>query len=152
MWNAISLVVLCAKPPSQGTHQRRDSRSLSQCPIPTSTAHQLIGSHGLRPATRGHDAIMTVVDRFSKRGMFILYRKDMIANNLIYTTLSTWSMCVLSALLLCCVIHRWHVLYIGGMGCITATCTQCSHSAKTWLNGSPLNSPMTTSTSSSMVL
>ena len=39
---------------------------------------------GLPPTTRGHDAIMTVVDRFSKRGMFIPCRKDMTADDLIY--------------------------------------------------------------------
>ena len=32
---------------------------------------------------RGHDAIMTVVDRFSKRGMYIPCRKDMTADNLV---------------------------------------------------------------------
>ena len=37
--------------------------------------------------TRGHDAIMTVVDRFSKRGMLILCRKDMTADDLIYVFL-----------------------------------------------------------------
>ena len=42
---------------------------------------------GLPPTTRGHDAIMTVVDRFSKRGMFIPCRKDMTADNLIYVFL-----------------------------------------------------------------
>ena len=42
---------------------------------------------GLPPNTRGHDAIMTVVDRFSKRGMFIPCRKDMTADDLIYVFL-----------------------------------------------------------------
>ena len=42
---------------------------------------------GLPPTTRGHDAIMTVVDRFSKRGMFIPCRKDMTADDLIYVFL-----------------------------------------------------------------
>ena len=42
---------------------------------------------GLPPPTRGHDAIMTVVDRFSKRGMFIPCRKDMTADDLIYVFL-----------------------------------------------------------------
>ena len=42
---------------------------------------------GLPPTTRGHDAIMTVVDRFSKRGMFIACRKDMTADDLIYVFL-----------------------------------------------------------------
>ena len=42
---------------------------------------------GLPPTTSGHDAIMTVVDRFSKRGMFIPCRKDMTADELIYVFL-----------------------------------------------------------------
>ena len=42
---------------------------------------------GLPPTTRGHDAIMTVVDRISKHGMFIPCRKDMTADNLIYVFL-----------------------------------------------------------------
>ena len=42
---------------------------------------------GLPTTTRGHDAIMTVVDRFSKRGMFIPCRKDMTADDLIYVFL-----------------------------------------------------------------
>ena len=42
---------------------------------------------GLPPTTRGHDAIMTVVDRFSKRGMFIPCRKGMTADDLIYVFL-----------------------------------------------------------------
>ena len=42
---------------------------------------------GLPPTTRGHDAIMTVVDRFSKRGVFIPCRKDMTADDLIYVFL-----------------------------------------------------------------
>ena len=42
---------------------------------------------GLPSATRGHDAIMTVVDRFSKRGMFIPCRKDMTADDLVYVFL-----------------------------------------------------------------
>ena len=41
----------------------------------------------LPPTTRGHDAIMTMVDRFSKRGMFIPCRKDMTADDLIYVFL-----------------------------------------------------------------
>ena len=42
---------------------------------------------GLPPTTRGHDAIMTAVNRFSKRGMFIPCRKHMTADDLIYVFL-----------------------------------------------------------------
>ena len=42
---------------------------------------------GLPPTTRGHDAIMTVVNGSSKRGMFIPCRKDMTADDLIYVFL-----------------------------------------------------------------
>ena len=42
---------------------------------------------GLPPTTRGHDAIMTVVDRFSKSGIFIPCRKNMTADDLIYVFL-----------------------------------------------------------------
>ena len=42
---------------------------------------------GLPSTTRGHDAIITVVNRFSKLGMFIPCRKDMSANDLVYVCL-----------------------------------------------------------------
>ena len=42
---------------------------------------------GLPSTTRGHDAIMTIVDRFSKPGMFIPCRKDMTVDDLIYVFL-----------------------------------------------------------------
>ena len=42
---------------------------------------------GLPPTTRGHDAIMTVVDGFAKRGMFMPCRKNMTADDLIYVFL-----------------------------------------------------------------
>ena len=42
---------------------------------------------GLPPTTKGHYAIMTVVDRFSKRGIIIPCRKDMTADDLIYVFL-----------------------------------------------------------------
>ena len=42
---------------------------------------------GLPSTTRGLDAIMTVVDQFSKRGMFISCRKDTTADDLIYVLL-----------------------------------------------------------------
>ena len=38
---------------------------------------------GLPSTTRGHDAIMTVVDRFPKCGMFIPCRKGMTADDLV---------------------------------------------------------------------
>ena len=41
----------------------------------------------LPPTTRGHDVIMTVVDRFSNPGMFITCRKDMTADDLMYVFL-----------------------------------------------------------------
>ena len=39
---------------------------------------------GLPSTTRGYDAIMTVVDGFSRRGVFIPCRKDMTAQGLVY--------------------------------------------------------------------
>ena len=39
---------------------------------------------GLPPTTRGHDATITVVDRFSKSGMFIPWRKDVTADDLVF--------------------------------------------------------------------
>ena len=42
---------------------------------------------GLPLTTRGHDTIITLVDRFSKRGMFIPCRKEMTVNDLIYVFL-----------------------------------------------------------------
>ena len=58
-------------------------------PVPDTKWHSVSidGVSGLPPTTRGHDAIMTVVDRFSKRGMFIPCRKDMTADDLIYVFL-----------------------------------------------------------------
>ena len=58
-------------------------------PVPDTKWHSVSINwvSGLPPTTRGHDAIMTVVDRFSKRGMFIPCRKDMTADDLIYVFL-----------------------------------------------------------------
>ena len=58
-------------------------------PVPNTKWHcvSIDWVSGLPPTTRGHDAIMTVVDRLSKRGMFIPCRKDMTADNLVYVFL-----------------------------------------------------------------
>ena len=82
------------------------ARKLQPLPIRNTKRHSVWINcvPGLPPMTRGHDAIMTVVDRFSERGMFIPCKRDMTADDLICTTLSTWSMCVLLALLLCRII------------------------------------------------
>ena len=58
-------------------------------PVPDTKWHSVSVDwvSGLPPTTRGHDAIMTVVDQFSKRGMFIPCRKDMTADDLIYVFL-----------------------------------------------------------------
>ena len=58
-------------------------------PVPNTKWHSVSIDwvSGLPPTTRGHDAIMTVVDRFSKRGMFMPCRKDMTADDLIYVFL-----------------------------------------------------------------
>ena len=58
-----------------------------RCLTPNGIVCPSIGFQDCRQTTRGHDAIMTVVDRFSKRGMFIPCRKDMTADNLIYVFL-----------------------------------------------------------------
>ena len=58
-------------------------------PVPNTKWHSVSIDlvSGLPPTTRGHDAILTVVDRFSKRGMFIPCSKDMTADDLIYVFL-----------------------------------------------------------------
>ena len=60
-----------------------------QLPVPNTKWHSVSIEwvSGLPPTTRVHDAIMTVSDRFSKRGMFIPCRKDMTADDLIYVFL-----------------------------------------------------------------
>ena len=58
-------------------------------PVPVTKWHSVSIDwvSGLPPTTRGHDAILTVVARFSKRAMFIPCRKDMTAKDLIYVFL-----------------------------------------------------------------
>ena len=62
------------------------ARQLRPLPAPDTKWHSVSVNwvSRLPLTTRGHDAIMTVVDRFSKRGMFILCRKDMTADDLVY--------------------------------------------------------------------
>ena len=71
-------------------------------PVPYSKWHSVSIDwvSGLPPTTRGHDAIMTVVDRFSKRGMFIPCRKDMTANEEKFIVISTLCLCLSCGLLL----------------------------------------------------
>ena len=77
---------VCQAAESRRVDTARVSRPL---PVPDTKWHSLsIGwFSGLPPTTRGHDAIMTVVDRFFKRGMVIPCRKDMTADDLIYVFL-----------------------------------------------------------------
>ena len=77
---------VCQAAKSQRVDTARVPRPL---PVPDTKLHSLSIKwvSGLPPTTRGHDAILTVVDRFSKRGMFIPCRKDMTADGLIYVFL-----------------------------------------------------------------
>ena len=54
------------------------TRQPTPLPVPDTKWHSvaLDWVSGLPSTTRGHDAIMTLVDRFSKRGMFIPCRWD----------------------------------------------------------------------------
>ena len=60
-----------------------------QLPVPDTKCHGVSKDwvSGMPPTTRGHNATVTVVDRFSKRGMFIPCGKAMTADNLIYVFL-----------------------------------------------------------------
>ena len=65
------------------------ARQPSFLPVPDRKWHSVSVDwvSGLPSTTRGHDAIMTVVNRFSKRGMFNPGRKDMTADDLVYVFL-----------------------------------------------------------------
>ena len=65
------------------------ARQLRCLPVPDTKWHSVSVDRvsGLLSTTRGHDAIMTVVDRFSKRGTFIPCRKDMTSDDLVYVFL-----------------------------------------------------------------
>ena len=58
-------------------------------PVPDTKWHDVFVDwvSGVPSTTRGHDAIMNVVDRFLKRGMFIPCGKDMTADDLVYVFL-----------------------------------------------------------------
>ena len=72
---------VCQVAKSQRVDTARQPRPL---PVPDTKWHSVSIDlvSGLPSTTRGHDAIMTVVDQFSKRGMFIPCLKDMTADNL----------------------------------------------------------------------
>ena len=65
------------------------TRELRPLPVPGTRWHSesVDWVPGLPPTKPGHDAIMTVIDRFSKRGMFIPWRKDMTAHDVVYVFL-----------------------------------------------------------------
>ena len=65
------------------------ARQPRPCGVPDTKWHSVSidGVSGLPSTTRGHDAIMTVVDRFSKRGMLIPCCKDMTPDDLVYVFL-----------------------------------------------------------------
>ena len=77
---------LCQAAKSRRVNTARVPRPL---PVPDTKWHSVSIDwvSGLPPTTRGHDAIMIVVDRFSKRGMFIPCCKEMTADDLIYVFL-----------------------------------------------------------------
>ena len=77
---------VCQAAKSRRVNTARVPRPL---PVPDTKWHSVSVDwvSGLPPTTRGHDAIMTVVDRFFKRGMVIPCRKDMTADDLIYVFL-----------------------------------------------------------------
>ena len=77
---------VCQAAKSRRVDTARQSRPLA---VPDTKWHSVSINwvSGLPSTVRGHDAIMTVVDRFSKRGMFIPCRKDMTADDLVYVFL-----------------------------------------------------------------
>ena len=77
---------VCQAAKSRRVHTARQPRSL---PVPDTKWHSVSVDwvSGLPTTTRGHDAIITVVIRFSKHGMFIPCRKDMTADDLVYVFL-----------------------------------------------------------------
>ena len=74
---------VCQAAKSRHVSTPRQPRHL---PVPDTKWHSLSVDSvlGLPQTTRGHDAIITVGDQFSKRGTFIPCRKDMTADELVY--------------------------------------------------------------------
>ena len=77
---------VCQAAKSRRVDTARQPRPL---PLPDTKWHTVSvdSFSGLPWTTRGHDAIRTVVERFSKRGMFISCRKDMTADDPVYVFL-----------------------------------------------------------------
>ena len=77
---------VCQAAKSRRVDTARQSRPL---PVPDTNRHSVSVDlvWGLPFNTRSHDDIMSVVDRFSKLGMFIPCRKDMTADDLVYVFL-----------------------------------------------------------------
>ena len=75
----------------QASKSRRvdTARQPGPLPVPDTKWHSvpIVRVSGLPSTTRGHDAIMTVFDRFSKHGMFMPCRSDMTADDLVYVFL-----------------------------------------------------------------
>ena len=71
----------------QAAKSRHASTARQPRPLPVPITKWLsVSVHwvsGLPTTTQGHDAIMTVVDQFSRRGMFIPWRKDMTSDDLV---------------------------------------------------------------------
>ena len=83
---------VCQAAKSRRVDTARQPRPL---PVPDTKWHSasVHWVSGLPPTTRGRNAIMTVVNRFSKNGMFIPCRKDMTADDLgLHQHLGTFGM------------------------------------------------------------
>ena len=82
-------ILSCDVCQAAGPRRVDTARRPGPLPVPDTKWHSVSVDwvSGLPPTTRGHDSIMTVVDRFLKRGTFIPCRKDMTADDLVYVFL-----------------------------------------------------------------